>query len=171
MPNLSNNKQLMIHVVSEIAVLAGITFYFTKKNNTLSTRIDELAQRVEEQEDLIQKHDVIIQKLVGYINQQQKQHREEKALPVQKPKRIVELSTPVQTQERENDEEFSTPVQTHERSPKVTFAGIDDMSSEEEVSSEDESDLDADLVIELADLIDEEDESNLKKEPPVTKDA
>ena len=169
MPNLSNNKQLMIHVVSEIAVLAGITFYFTKKNNKMSTRIDELVQRVEEQEDLIEKHDAIIQKLVGYINQQKKQ-KEEEASHVQK-LQTERNNTPVQTPVKTPDEN-NTPVQTPERIPTVTFTDIEEDVSEEDVS-EDESDLDADLVIELADLIDEEeeDESNLKKEPQLTKDA
>ena len=203
MSSLSNNKQLMIHVVSEIAVLAGITFYFTKKNNTMSTRIDDLVQRVEEQEDLIQKHDAIIQKLVGYINRQnahQKQSSVEKSTPVQSQERSVEKSTPVQSQERsvekstpvqsqERSVEQSTPVQSPEistpvQSPespkvKVTFSGISseddidaDISSEEDLDadiSEDDDDLDADIIIELADLID--DEINLKKEPQIMKDA
>ena len=61
---ISDNKQLMIHVVSEVVVLVGITFYFNQKNKTLLAHIEELAQRVEEQEDLLQKHDQIIQKII-----------------------------------------------------------------------------------------------------------
>ena len=48
------NKQLT-HIVTEIVVLLGITFYFSKKNKKLTEHIEGLAQRLEEQEDRIQK--------------------------------------------------------------------------------------------------------------------
>lgn len=51
---LLDNKQL-VHIVSEIAVIFGVIFYFSSKNKKLSSHIDELAQRLEQQEDIIQK--------------------------------------------------------------------------------------------------------------------
>ena len=62
------NKQ-MVHIASEIVVLLGLTFYFNQKHKKLMSHIEDLAQRVEEQEDMLQKHEQVIQKLVAYINQ------------------------------------------------------------------------------------------------------
>ena len=47
-----NNKQL-IHIGAEIIVLLGLTFYFSSKNKKLTEHIEELAQRLEDQEDKI----------------------------------------------------------------------------------------------------------------------
>lgn len=60
----------MIHIVSEIVILVGIIFYFNQKHKKTLKHIEDLAQRLEDQEDLIQKHEEIIQKLVGVINTQ-----------------------------------------------------------------------------------------------------
>jgi hypothetical protein len=57
------NKQ-MIHIASEIVVLVGLTFYFNQKNRKLMSHIEDLAQKIEEQEDLLQKHEQIIKKMV-----------------------------------------------------------------------------------------------------------
>ena len=65
---LTENKQTMAHIFSEIIVIVGLTFYFHQKNKKLLAHIEDLAQRVEEQEDLLQKHDLIIKKFVGYIS-------------------------------------------------------------------------------------------------------
>jgi hypothetical protein len=53
----------VIHIVSEVVVLLGITFYFNSKNKKLTGQLDELAQRVEEQENHIQKLENAIQQL------------------------------------------------------------------------------------------------------------
>ena len=54
----------MIHIASEIVVLVGLTFYFNQKNRKLMSHIEDLAQKIEEQEDLLQKHEQIIKKMV-----------------------------------------------------------------------------------------------------------
>jgi hypothetical protein len=51
-----NNKQI-IHIVTEVVVLIGIIFYFSSKNRKLLSHIEDLSQRLEEQEDILQKHD------------------------------------------------------------------------------------------------------------------
>ena len=58
----------MVHIVSEVIVLIGLTFYFNQKNKKLMNHIEDLAQRIEEQEDLLQKHENIIKKLVASVN-------------------------------------------------------------------------------------------------------
>ena len=68
MSQILENKQ-MVHIVSEVIVLIGLTFYFNQKNKKLLNHIEDLAQRIEEQEDLLQKHENIIKKLVASINE------------------------------------------------------------------------------------------------------
>lgn len=48
-----DNKQI-IHIVSEVVVLIGIIFYFSSKNKKLTSNVEELAHRLEQQEDQIQ---------------------------------------------------------------------------------------------------------------------
>ena len=147
MSNLSTNKQLMIHVASEIIVLSGITFYFNQKNKYLLSHIETLSQRVEEQEDIINKHEDIINKLVEYVKQQQKNNT-----PVQSPERTPER----------------TPVQSPER-VRVTFKSSDDEDKSYNILDDigddddniDDDNIDDEIALELEDL---EDESNLKKE-------
>ena len=70
MSQILENKQ-MVHIVSEVIVLIGLTFYFNQKNKKLMNHIEDLAQRIEEQEDLLQKHENIIKKLVASVNELQ----------------------------------------------------------------------------------------------------
>ena len=51
----SIDKSTMIHIAGEAIVTLGLVFYFSNKNKRLSSHIEELAQRIEEQEDQIQK--------------------------------------------------------------------------------------------------------------------
>ncbi len=68
MSKFLDSKMQLIHITSEIVVLGGLTFYFSQKNRQLMSHIEGLATRLEEQEDLIQKHEQIIKKLVEYVN-------------------------------------------------------------------------------------------------------
>ena len=61
------NKNLLI-VALQVILIIGLVIYFNKKNNTLLIHIQDLSQRVDEQEDLLQKHEDIIKKLVVTIN-------------------------------------------------------------------------------------------------------
>ena len=56
MSKILENKQI-IHIATEIVALMGIIFYFSSKNKKLLSHIEDLSQRLEEQEDLIQKHE------------------------------------------------------------------------------------------------------------------
>lgn len=59
---LFDNKQL-IHIASEVVVLIGLTFYFSSKNKKLLGHVEELAQKLEEQEDHIQKLEASLQQM------------------------------------------------------------------------------------------------------------
>jgi hypothetical protein len=49
-----DNKQL-IHIGCEVVALLGVSYYFSSKNKTLQNHIEELSQKLEEQEDKILK--------------------------------------------------------------------------------------------------------------------
>ena len=80
MSQILENKQ-MIHIVSEVVVLIGLTFYFNQKNKKLLNHIEDLAQRIEEQEDLLQKHETIIKKLVSSINELHANNLSQQSVP------------------------------------------------------------------------------------------
>jgi len=61
------NKQQMIHMAAEIVILLGVIIYFNQKNRKLANQIEDLIQRVEEQEDIIQKHEQLIQQISTYM--------------------------------------------------------------------------------------------------------
>lgn len=144
MSKLLENKQQLIHVASEVVVLIGLTFYFSSKNKKLMQHIEDLAQRLEEQEDLIQKHEQIIRQLVATVSNIN-QPRQRVAQPVTEKKSVRAKQKPKKTSKQVK---FKQPL-------------IKVISSDENVS-EDESDLDRELVEELNDL--DDDEHSLKKE-------
>jgi len=58
---MASKSQLMLHVATEAFVIAAVSVFFTKKINTLSRSIDEMAShlqaistKLEEQERIIQ---------------------------------------------------------------------------------------------------------------------
>lgn len=62
MSKLMENKEAL-HVASEVVVMLGLTFYFNQQNKKLKGYIEDIVQRIEEQEDIIQKHEELIRKL------------------------------------------------------------------------------------------------------------
>lgn len=159
MSKLLENKQQLVHIASEVVVAIGLVFYFSQKNKKLMSHIEDLAQRLEEQEDIIQKHDQMIQRLAAMIQQQsnvnhvskpvtnepnfypqpQKKHRS------RKPKTVPRSPPP------------SQPSQSHQKplveSLQEPYPYPQEEYNEAEVYSEpEESDLDAELTEELGDL-------------------
>ena len=151
------NKQ-MIHIASEIVVVIGLTFYFNQKNKKLMGHIEDLSQRIEEQEDLLQKHEQIIRKLLDFINQSESKH--------QHPKSQSEYQPQVQTKQKKIEKEIkpksivpksvlSKPEQKvtfkEEELPRKLNPPPQPIEEEDEDSDED-SDLDAELSEELKEL-------------------
>ena len=77
MSKILDNKQI-IHIASEIIIILGITFYFSQKNKKIMNHINDLSQRLEEQEDVIQKYEQII----GNLSKKIEEH-EQKLLFIQ----------------------------------------------------------------------------------------
>jgi len=134
----------MVHIISEVVVLVGLTFYFNQKNKKLMAHIEDLAQRVEEQEDLLQKHDRIIKQVVDHIGKQQQVIQQN-----------VVSTRPNNKLKTASLKKVSKPVLVKETQPiRVHFAQKEDSDSDSDYDSE--SDLDAELAEELNDLIDTE---------------
>ena len=159
------DKKQLIHIASEVVVLVCLTFYFNQKNKKLMTHIEDLAQRLEEQEDLLQKHEQIIRKLCDHLGAGQQGTTPAKNLPqahVQKPleKRAThnrsKIPQPVQPVRVSFDVSKEPPVP---RSPIASEIGADSGDD-----SEEDDELDAQLMEELQEL--KEDgglENDLKK--------
>ena len=70
--NITENKQQMVHIIAEIVAMVAMVFYFNQKHKKVLTIVEDLSQRIEEQEELIQKHEEVIKKLVEGFNNTQK---------------------------------------------------------------------------------------------------
>ena len=153
---------MMVHILSEVVVLVGLTFYFNQKNKKLMAHIEDLAQRVEEQEDLLQKHDQIIKQVVDHIGKQQAM-MQQKVIP-------SVVSQARSSPRRKVRSKRRTPQQSSQPPVRVHFAPEPQKAeSESESESESDGDLDAELEEELNDLVEPDD--NLKKESQLKKDA
>jgi len=68
MSKILENKSFVIHIAAEIIIITGISFYFSQKNKKIMGHINDLIQRIEEQEDTIQKHEQLINNLTNALN-------------------------------------------------------------------------------------------------------
>jgi hypothetical protein len=183
MSKLIENKH-MIHIASEIVVLLGLTFYFNQKNKKIMGHIQDLSQRIEEQEDLLQKHEQVIKKLVDFISKQQSdsnniihQHlsspniqiknHHKKSTPVVPTPTKPPAPVPTPTKEVHTKHLVVTPTPLKPEPSKVTVVPLAQKPRIEEIESEDEeeSDLDTELAEELGELEDSDNEDlvDLKK--------
>ena len=153
------NKQLMIHIASEVVVLVGITFYFNQKNKKLVAHLEDLAQRVEEQEELLQKHDQMIKQIMEYVNRQHLHHQNKTRTLQGSTKNKPRLKSPPIEKKDSSNERPRTPVRVSFASPEVSPTSKPVESDESDET--DDSDLDEELEDELNDLV--EDSVDLKK--------
>jgi len=178
------NKQL-VHIASEVVIAIGLTFYFNQQNKKLKGYIEDLVQRVEEQEDLLQKHEQIIRKLVERINQMPVVPPQTAPVPLQQ--QTPSRRTPVvalKKESRHRRTNRSPSKQVHTEPPLFTSVpdSVESVSFMEappiieerpldgaEIVGESDN-LDVELAEELGELLsgsefsDEEEESDLKKE-------
>lgn len=165
MSKLIDNKQI-IHIASEIVVIIGITFYFSSKNRKLLEHIEDLSQRLEEQEDLIQKHEQIIKQLVQVVNTR---------VSTNPPKPSIHQEYSYSKSQPFNQDQYSNSkshirkkyTKKHKKkSISPSYQNKDDYIDNTQIvelsDSEQDSDLDAEIADELNELID--DNSSLKKE-------
>jgi hypothetical protein len=168
---LENNKQ-MIHVASEVVVLLGITYYFSSKNKKLVDQLDDLSQRVEEQEEIIQKHielfkqqDAMIRQLATMCQQPQQQSQQQQSQQQQSQRLPVnEKSLDHKTRKisKKKEEQLRQEQNKKQEKSKVRFSAplndgnviVENMESDNQSSEEDDSDLDQEIREELDELSD-----------------
>lgn len=170
MSSLLQNKQVA-HIATEIVVLIGLTFYFSSKNKKLLEHIEDLSQRLEDQEDIIQKHEQIINQLLKFANRSQVQPQQVH-VPTEQPQQVH-----VPTEQPEQLHKFVPRKNTRSVKHKKGFKSPPNQEISDEVhiqqykgdnkiellsdNDEDDSDLDAELVEELQEL---DTNNSLKKE-------
>lgn len=159
---LFENKQL-IHIATEAVALVGISVYFSQKNKQLMGHMSDISQRIEEQEDIIQKHELELERLTMLVNQMMnmnanydnrknppqrspRQHRVKRKADTLAPK-------PPEPQKPQNTEmkyEINLDTEPEQFSPK-TEERIYELGDKEELSDSSD-DLDKELESELSDL-------------------
>ena len=70
MNRILEHKQI-IHVVSEVVIIASVSYFFYQKNRKLSQEIENLTQLLQEQQNMLDKHESLIKKLLENQNYQQ----------------------------------------------------------------------------------------------------
>jgi hypothetical protein len=144
---LIDNKQ-MVHIISEVVVMLGMTFYFSSKNKQLQGYIDELSQRLEEQEDRVHKLEGTLQQLNTNFGQFVQENRMTVSNLVQK----MNVPSPSQSQPKKVKQKMfnlkSQPLQPPPQPKKVVFVE-QEKEDEEEIS---DSELDEEIQEELKDL-------------------
>ena len=123
MNRILENKQI-IHMVSEVVIIASISYFFYQKNRKLSQEIENLAQLLQEQQNILDKHENLIKKLLDNQSYQQtvmhKPKLSEKVKPIRRevvlptkdeepvPSRVVRLDEP----EEKNDSDLDDEIQS-----------------------------------------------------------
>jgi hypothetical protein len=165
MSKIMENKQI-IHIASEIVAFASLIYYFNQKNKKLLSHIQDLSQKMEEQAELLQKHEEVITKMTVFINQQKinstlnlssetdsfnkkEQSKNRKKEPIK-----VVKSEPIKVSFKEDLPKQNNIIQRIEEISSES-------ESESESGSESESDLDLELSEELKEL--EIEKPSLKK--------
>lgn len=112
-----DNKHL-IHIVAEVVVMCGISFYFSSKIKSLQNVIAELSHKLEEQEDRLQKTNQLAVNLnngiAGYI----KKNDEQVALLVNKITDLEQELISKKNEVRENRETYEQEKQKLEKQEK-----------------------------------------------------
>lgn len=173
MINTLLEKKEIIHIASEIVVIVGIVYYFNQKNKKLMNHIEDLVQRIEDQEDMLQKHEQIIKSLADNLNRiSNSQHtNDQQSVAYQRPpapKNKIKQS-PKNQPKTHTKPPLSAPPKQEKSKVHVTFQKPapqpvieEEYSDGEEIESN--SDLDMELAEELGELVSDDDNEDLKKD-------
>ena len=102
MNRILEHKQI-IHVVSEVVIIASVSYFFYQKNRKLSQEIENLSQLLQEQQNMLDKHETLIKKLLENQNyQQQTAIQQNKSKVVKAIRKEVVLPLPIKEEEPEN---------------------------------------------------------------------
>ena len=120
MSSIIENKQL-VHIGTEIVILAGLSYYFNNKNVKLLESIEVINLRLNQQEEMIQKQEMMIKKLMIKVEQNHSQRQ-----PSIEPKKVSKKQNIVSFEEK-------TPiiVRIEEDVDEETESALDDEIEEE----------------------------------------
>lgn len=155
MSKLLENKQ-MLHIGAEIVSLVGVVYYFSRKNTELLKHIEEITQRLDEQEEIIAKQDqvikAIIAKMNGYAAPQTSAHQGTREQATSRPsqkkqqKQVAKTDDAVvPTTTTTSSFAFVIPAQSSSATSKIARV-------QEVQEDDDDGDLDDELTEELAEL-------------------
>jgi hypothetical protein len=94
MSSIIENKQL-VHIGAEIVILAGVSYYFSNKNSKLLESIEVMNLRLNQQEEMLQKQDMLIKKLMVKVEQN---HTQSKSSV--EPKKVIKKQNAVSFEEK-----------------------------------------------------------------------
>jgi hypothetical protein len=161
-------KKNIIHIVTEIVVIVAITFYFSAKHKKLLNHIENLSKRLEEQEDLIQKHDKIITQLIeNSKNNKNELYQSEYKMPSNTQYISKKVSKEKYNKnQNSNKNVFSNKdscrkYEESELNNKKMYKDNDEVDENVDDDENDSSDLDNEIAKELEEL--QENEDGLKK--------
>lgn len=140
----SINRNQMIHVATEVVVLAGLTMYFSSKNKTLLSYIEDLSQRLEAHETVIEE----MKNEIAVLKNERKPNLPPKSTP--KPKPSVKFNTNPTPKHKP----IQKPINQKPTSPPLpkTLSPIEEEREDEAVESTNESDIDREIADELNEL-------------------
>jgi sugar-specific transcriptional regulator TrmB len=181
MSKLIEDKKTLIHIATEFVVLAGMAFHFTNKNNALKKILEELCNKVEQQQDTITKleqnlnniNNVIQNRILPELltktkQKKQKETKTRKEIQQTKPplerqecKRVIVISRQKTPLKEEEEEEKKIELVEEEDEEEVVEEVVDSDEQEVEIGGDDgvncsSTDLDAELHEELQELREEE---------------
>ena len=65
---MSIGKQQIIHIVSEVVIITGISIYFQLKIRNLHNTIERLENKIEQQEQVIQNHEQLLLRIMNNLD-------------------------------------------------------------------------------------------------------
>jgi len=140
-----SNKQLM-HIAGELAVAAGLIFWFSSKTKKLTSHVEELTNRMDEQDEQIQKLQASVVSLNNMLSKLSRQQQQE----------VVRTERKKEKVQPENNKVKTKPV-----NPPKTVSFVNKIQPiEEEDENATDSDIDDEIRTELQEL---ELDTSLKK--------
>jgi len=65
MSEFLKNNEKWIHIAAEVIVIGGVIFWFSQKHKALMQHLENLAQRIEAQDELLQRHDQVLKMIMS----------------------------------------------------------------------------------------------------------
>lgn len=148
---MKNNQ--IIHITAEVIIITGVCFYFSRKTKALNNRIDILTQKLEEQQELINKHEDIISQLLFRLS-------ELNQYPISNPIPPIPPIPPIHSVNKKTNKKTNKKEKTVKQPKNIKKVRFD-IPLEEEEKELTEEELDEELKDELSELKEDDDVANI----------